>query len=279
MTPDQKRFWKWSLAGIVIVAIGWGVAGWRGGVRSDNAAQADKLHARYVELYHPDKPPGFAVNEAQAELRSVALAQTEELKAAEAALAPAIPADYLRNDLANANAQVQADLERLRQLSARDRVAIPATLPFQTGLDADAKGRARQLANLLLVRTAVQSAIQAGVARVTTITPGDAFASPGKHYAVFTCALELEATWTATARLVGAFSAADGRGLSLRGLEIESPTASPDQVQKVRLTATLTAPNHESWGLAESAAPTATGTPGTPAEGGGRLRRLGTARP
>lgn len=280
MTPDQRRFVNWTAAGLVIVAAGWGVALWRGGVRSDQATEANRLYTRYRELYHPDKPGGFAVEDAQAELRSTVANQTEELKAAEAALAPAIPEAYLRSDLASANAQVQADLETLRQISARTKVAIPQSLPFQSGLDADAAGRSRQLANLLLVRLAVQSAMQAGVARVVTIAPGDAFASPGRNYAVFTCSLDVEATWAATARLAGAFSAADGRGLGLRGLEIESPTGSTDQPQKVRLIATLTAPNVDAWGLAASTTPApAPAGAAAPAEGSGRLRRLGTSRP
>lgn len=274
MTPDNKRLWTWSAAGIALVAAGWGAAMWRGGIRNDNAAEADRLYTRYVALYHPDKPGGFAVEQAQTELRTTVTAQTEELKAAEAALAPAVPSAYLASDLANANAQVQADLEALRQLSSRTKVTIPTSLPFQTGLDAAAAGRARQLANLLLIRLAVQSAMHAGVARVNTILPGEAVASPDKNYAVFSCALDVEATWTATSRLVGAFSTADGRGLGLRSLDIEQPNAAADQMQKVRITATLTAPNHEPWGLAAAPA-----NPGTPTEGGVRLRRLGSARP
>lgn len=280
MSPDQRSFWRWTASGAALVAVGWGIAIWRGSERDSLAAEADRLHGRYVELYHPDKPGGLAVEDAQNELRKATTDQAEELKTAEAALAPPLPDAYTRTDLADANSQVQADLESLRQLSTRTRVAIPSTLPFQTGLDADAKGRSRQLAQLLLLRMAVQSALHAGVAKVTAVTPGEAFSSPGKEYAVFTCSLELEATWPATARLLGAFSGADGRGLGLRGLEIEAPSGLAEQPQKVRLIATLTAPNRESWGLAAPPAGAASGTaPAAPGDAGNRLRRLGAARP
>lgn len=277
MSPDQRRLWTWAGAGAAIIAVGWGVLLWRGGTRGDIAAEADKLHADYLKFYHPDKP-GFAVDQAQAELRKTAGDQIDELRTTEGALAPPMPDAYMRGDLADANAQVQTDLEELRQLSARTKVAIPGSLPFQGGLDAEAKARARQLAHLKLVRLAVQTALQAGVTRVGAVAPGEAYASPDLAYAVFTCALDLDASWDATARLIATLGSADGRGLGLRSLEITS--SAPDQPQKVRLVATLTAPNREAWGLAPGqvpAAPSAAGGTAAPANGG--VRRLGNARP
>lgn len=286
MSPDQRRMWTWAGAGLAVVAVGWGVLLWRGSARNDLAANADELYngkEGYLKLYHPDKP-GFAVAQAQDELRRTAASQVEELHATEGALAPPMPEAYLKSDLSDANSQVQTDLEVMRQLSARTNILIPTTLPFQGGLDAEAKARARQLAQLRLVRLAIESALQAGVARVAAVAPGESYASPDLAYAVFTCSLDVDAGWEATGRMIATLAAADGRGLGLRSLEVTaSPAATvanqPQPLQKVRLVATLTAPNRETWGLAPGLAPTAApGTTAAPAGGGG-VRRLGNARP
>ncbi len=278
MSPDTRRLAIWSGSGAAVLLAGFVILLVRDGTKSTVVESADSLHATYTKLYHPDKPEGFAVDEAQQELTRITAEQTAELRAVEGSLAPAIPSAYLVDQLSEAAAQVTADYSAMRQLSTRSKIPIPAGLPFEGGLDADAKARSRQLASLALIRQAVQTCINAGVARVAAVNPGQATASPGGEYAVFTCDLDIEADWAATARLLAAFAQTDGRGLGLRALEV---TGGADKPLRAKLTATLTTLNNEAWALAAAPAPAAAPAAGAsaPAEGGSRLRRLGGARP
>lgn len=282
MTPDTRRLAIWAGCGAAVVAAGFAVLFIRSSAHEETFSGADALHAGYVKHYHPDKPEGFAIEQARSELQDIASKQSGELATAEGSLAPPLAPIYLVESLSEAAAQVTADYSALRQLSARTRIAIPASLPFESGLDADAKARARQLAGLALIRQAVQTCMHAGVARINNVVPGQPFASPGGEYAVFASDLEVEADWAATARLVAAFAQADGRGLGLRNLEVTSSAS--DKPLRTKLTATLTTTNREGWGLgampasAPAAAPAAS-APAGGGESGGRLRRLGGSRP
>lgn len=278
MTPDGRRLAIWTGSGAAILLAGIGWITFRAAANSETQASAETLHASYVKLYHPDKPEGFAVDKAQAELRTIAVAQADELHTAESQLAPALPSTYLVESLSEAAAQVTADYSALRQLSARTRIPIPASLPYESGLDADAKLRARQLANLSLVRQSLQSCLHAGVARITSVTPGTAFASPDAAYAIFTCDLDVECDWPAAARLLGVFAQVDGRGLGLRNLET---TGAPDKPLRIRLGASLTVLNRDIWalGAAPAASPSGNVPAATNGDGGSRLRRLGGSRP
>jgi hypothetical protein len=275
MTPDQKRLAIWAGAGAAIIAAGWIALMVRDG--ANIGGEADKLHATYLKLYHPEKPGGFAIGQAQDELRSISKGQAEETASAEAALAPALPAAYLVETLGEAAAQVTADHAALRQRSARTRIQLPSVLPFEGGLDADQKGRSRQLASLALIRLSVQACMDAGVTRIASITPGQATLSPSGEFAVFSCDLDVEADWGANARLIASLAQADGRGLGMRQLELVNQ---PDRTQRLRLSTTLTTLNREDWGIATGPAGTAPAAGQSPASGeGGRLRRLGGARP
>jgi hypothetical protein len=281
MTPDGRRMVAWTGAGAAILVAGFGWIAIRASGSSETAASAETLHASYVKYYHPDKPEGLAVDKAQAELRDIAKAQAEELQTADGQLTPAMPSTYLVESLSEAATQVTADYTALRQLSARSKIPIPAALPYEGGLDADGKARARQLGNLALIRQAVQTCLHANVAKVAAVNPGQAFASPGSDYAVFTCDLDLEGDWASAARLLGAFAQPDGRGLGLRNLEA---TGGTDKPLRLRITASMTTLNREGWGLgavpaAQDAAPAGSTPAAGSSEGGSRLRRLSGARP
>jgi hypothetical protein len=276
MSPDRRSLLLWAGAGAAVIAAGFAVLLLRANSHAETLSGADTLHASYLKLYHPDKPEGFAIGQARDELADFAKKQSDELATTEGSLAAPLAAAYLVSSLTEAAAQVTADYATLRQLSARSKITIPSSLPFEGGLDADGKARARQLASLALIRQTLQTCMHAGVAKVGNVTPGQAFASPGGEYAVFTADLEVEADWAATARLVAAFAQADGRGLGLRSLDVSGGT---DKPLRSRLTAALTTSNREIWGLGAlpASAPAST-TPAAAGEGG-RLRRLGGARP
>lgn len=287
MSAERRRLVLWAGCGAAIVATGFAVLLIRGSMHAETISGADTLHASYLKLYHPDKPDGFAIEPARNELRAIVAAQTTELETTEGSLAPPIGAAYLVESLSEAAAQVTTDYAALRQLSARTRIPIPGGLPFEGGLDADNKSRARQLASLALIRQALQTCMHAGVAKIANVGPGQAFASPGGEYAVFVADVEVEADWAATARLIAALAQPDGRGLGLRSLEVVS---NPDKPLRGRLSITMTTANRESWGLGAlpaAAAPASGGasgatspaSPANPGEGGSRLRRLGGARP
>lgn len=277
MSPEGRRLAVWAGTGGAILAAGAAWIAIRADAAAETAASVETLHATYARLYHPDKPEGLSVETAQAELRTIATAQAEELRTAEGQLAPAMPAAYLVDSLSEAATQVTADYTALRQLSARTRIPIPAGLPYEGGLDADATARARQLGNLALIRQAVQTCLHANVARLGSVGPGQGFAAPGGEYAVFTCELEAEGDWAATARLLAAFALPDGRGLGLRSVEA---SGGGDKPLRTRLVVSMTTVNNPAWGLGAAPAEAAPGAaPAPPAEGGSRLRRLGGARP
>ena len=275
MSLDRRGLAIWAGSGAAILVAGFAVLYFRSSAHQETLSGADTLHAAYVTHYHPDRPDGLAIEQAKSELQEVTTRQAGELATTEGSLAPPLAPGYLVESLSEAAAQVTADYAALRQLSARSRIGIPASLPFEGGLDAEAKARARQLASLALIRQAAQTCMHAGVARLVNVAPSQPFASPGGEFAVFAANLEVEADWAATARLVAAFAQADGRGLGLRSLEV---AGGGDKPLRSRLTATLTTTNREAWGL--GAMPVA--APATPAGNsgsGGRLRRLGGARP
>ena len=277
MTPDRRRLVIWAGCGAAVIATGFFVLLIRASIHTETLSGADTLHASYLKHYHPDKPDGFAIEQARNDLADIAKKQSDELATTEGSLAAPLAAPYLVDSLSEAAAQVTADYSALRQLSARSKIAIPASLPFEGGLDADGKVRARQMASLALIRQALQTCMHAGVTRVGNVMPGQPFASPGGEYAVFTADLDVEADWAATARLIAAFAQADGRGLGLRALEV---SGGADRPLRTRLTAALTTAKREPWGLGALPvnAPPSTAAPAG-GDGGSRLRRLGGARP
>lgn len=277
MSPDGRRLAIWTIAGGAILAAG---AAWiviRADAAAETAASTETLHASYVKLYHPEQPEGLSVETAQRDLLAIAAAQRDELRTAEGQLAPTMPAAYLVDSLSEAATQVTADYTAVRQLSARTRIPIPAALPYEGGLDAEAKARARQLGNLALIRQAIQTCLHANVAKLNTVNPGQGFASPGGEYAVFTCDIDVEGDWAATARLLAAFALPDGRGLGLRSIDA---SGGGDKPLRTRLVVSLTTTNNPAWGLGAAPAESSPGaTQAQPAESGSRLRRLGGARP
>lgn len=280
MSPESRRLWLWAGGGAAVLVAGAAWISIRASGAAETSEKAETLHASYQKLYHPDKPDGLSVDKAQGELRAIAASQADELRSAESQLAPAMPAAYLVDTLSEAATQVTADYTALRQLSARTRIPIPASLPYEGGLDADGKARARQLASVALIRQAVQTCLHAGVARLNAVNPGTGFASPGGEYAIFVCDIEVEGDWAAFARLLSALALPDGRGLGLRGVDA---SGAADKPLRARISVSLTTANQAAWGLgaapaAEAGRPAAT-TPAAPAEGGSRLRRLGGARP
>lgn len=272
MSPDRRRLLLWAGAAGVVVVAGFAWTHLAGTGRSETAAKADALHASYRKLYHPDKPAGLAVDAAQTELRELARKQSDELTATSVPLAPPIPSAYLAGSLSEAATQVNADYTALRQLAARNKVALPQSLPFESGLDADAQARGRQLANLALIRQGVQACINAGVQRITGISPGLPAAAPGGDYASFVCDIEVDGDWPAVARLLAALAQADGRGLGLRSAELATTA---DRSLHAKLAMTLTTVNRESWGLEEMKPAAAAASPGSQPGGtaGSRLRR------
>lgn len=273
MKSASRSLALWGGGGAAVVLAGWIVLLARSEGRNAALEQAGRLHERYVKLYHPDQPAGLPVARATQDIAAAAKLQAEERSSAERILAPPLAAAYLVEGVGDATAQVTADYASLRQQANKQSVSLPAGLPFEGGLEADAKLRARQLATLALIRQALHTCMVAGVVRIGNVSPGRPYASPNAAYAVFPCDIEVEADWQALSNLLAAFARPDGRGLGLAGLNISDPGS--DRPKRARFTALLTTPNRTAWGLeAAAAAPAAApgaSTPEAPRPGGRRL--------
>ncbi|MEK7413015.1 MAG: hypothetical protein AAB263_06840 [Planctomycetota bacterium] len=277
VTADMRRFALWAGIGAGAVLLGFIILLVRGASESTTGMNASRLHAAYVKAYHPDKPNGLAVEAAQTELRTKVALQNEELTATVSALSPPLPEPYTKTDLADVGNQIRTDYAAIRQLASRIRIAIPLNLPFEKDLDAAPKIRARQLVWLRLVCLSMETCLQAGVSKLNSVGPGECFGSPSKNDAVFTCNLELEATWDVGIRLLAGLATADGRGLGLRHVEI---AVNADKTQRIKLTTQLTTPNRDIWELIPAAeSPTRDAANTIPASTAPTIRRLGGPRP
>jgi len=255
MTPDQKTLsiWGGSLAAAVI-------AGWiwldinedRLGVLQNNAFS---LKEKYKDLY-PDE--GIPVSEATKKWKTVAEHQTAALSEAEAAMVPAMPKAYLETELSSAAGQVRTDLLYLKQKADRQMVKLPAILPFEEGLDPEAKMRGMQLAELYLYKNALDDCMDAGVTVVSTVHAGKGGCDPFEKYAIFLCDIDIETTFEkAESLMLDLVQKQNAKGYGIRSLSLEHTKTGNERIS---LTFSLLVANDPAWGLkADKSSAPATG--------------------
>jgi hypothetical protein len=244
MTPDQKTLaiWGGSLAAAVI-------AGWIWLDINDSKlevlqANAESLKGKYKDLY-PDT--GMPVSEATKKWKKVAELQAAALSEAENALIPAMPKAYLETELSSAAGQVRTDLLYLKQKADRQMVKLPSTLPFEEGLDPEAKMRGMQLAELYLYKNALDDCMDAGVTVVTTVHAGKGGCDPFEKYAIFLCDIDIETTFEkAESLMLDLVQKQNAKGYGIRSLSLEHTKTGNERIS---LTFSLLVANDPAWGL------------------------------
>ncbi len=263
MTPDQKTLaiWGGSLAAAVIA--GWIWLDVNDGNLETRQGMAEQLKAKYKDLY-PDT--GIPVNEATRKWKTVAEHQTAALTEAEAAMVPAMPKPYLETELSSAAGQVRTDLLYLKQKADRQMVKLPATLPFEEGLDPEAKMRGMQLAELYLYKNALDDCMDAGVTVITTVHAGKGGCDPFEKYAIFLCDIDIETTFEkAESLMLDLVQKQNAKGYGIRSLSLEHIKTGNERIS---LTFSLLVANDPAWGLkAEKST--------TPGGGATRFGRMG----
>lgn len=270
MTPEQRTMAIWGGGIAAGVIVGWIIVGGvRGPLLDERHTVAEGLFKNYSDLY-PEK--GMAVDEATKKWKTLFEHQQSALKDAEASLVPPLPRKYTDADLSSGAAQVHADLQYLKQKAQRQKVTIPGTLPFEEGLDADEKQRLLQLAQLYLYRNALDTCMDAGVDRISSvrIEKEKGSTDPGGRYAVLLCQLDLEVTWEKASQvLLDLIQAQNTKGFGVRALSLVHDRSGNERLS---LTISLLTANNPAWGLRPELAPNAPKTgSGTGGSGGGRF--------
>ena len=244
MTPDQKplAIWGGGLAAAVIAGWIWlDVQGGQLSVLQDNANQ---LKTKYKDLYPDD---GIPVEAATKKWREAAVAQKAALTEAEAALVPAMPKSYGDTELSSAAGLVRTDLLYLKQKADRQKVTLPTTLPFEEGLDPEAKARGMQLAQLYLYKNALDDCMDAGVTRITTVHAGKGGCDPAEKYAIFLCDIDIETTFeNAEALMLDLVQKQNTKGYGIRSIALEHTRTGNERIS---LTFSLLVANDPAWGL------------------------------
>jgi uncharacterized protein YqkB len=267
MTPDQRILASWGagLAGAVIV--GWILLDLiRGPVLTEQTTLAENLGKNYQELYPAE---GMAIEEATATWKRLRDHQKAALENAETSMVPALPKDYQDEDLSSGGARVNTDLKYLKQKAQRQNVQLPATLPFEEGLNENPKQRLMQLAQLYLYRHLIDTCMEAGVTKINSVKVASGPCDPQRKYALMLCTIELDVTWERTSQLLADLNQAQTRnGFGLRGLTIEHL---PSGGEKVNVVVSLITANNPAWNLNPDSAPTSlpSGSGNTPASNSG----------
>ena len=257
MTPDQRVLSSWGagIAGAVI--FGWILLDFiRGPVLTEQATLAENLGKSYQELYPAE---GMAIEEATTTWKRLRDHQNAALVSAETSMVPALPKDYLDEDLSSGGARVNTDLKYLKQKAQRQQVRLPTTLPFEVGLHENPKQRLMQLAQLYLYRSLIDTCMDAGVTKINSVKVDSGPCDPQRKYALMLCTIEIDVTWDRTSQLLADLNQTQTRnGFGLRGLTIDHL---PSGSEKVNLVVSLITANNPAWNLNPDSAATSL-TPG-----------------
>jgi hypothetical protein len=246
LTSVQRSLAIWGGGTLLILIVGVIALAIRGASLDELSAQAAKLHGDYVRLYHPDKPnDGLPESDTERELTRAKDLQSDALNKAEATLVPDLSLAYTNTAVNEADAQVHADYQAIRQLASSHKVSLPGNLPFTQGLDQDPNRRSLQLATLYLYRAVLDRCIQSGVSKIIGVTPDKAILDPSKSYMQVSCLFSMETHYEAGQKVLQELLKASNLGIGLSTLHLEQKT---DVVQSMIFTATLIYPVRNSQG-------------------------------
>jgi|GEM_PF-2705405 len=261
MTKEQQVLAMWGGGALVVLIAVWIFLGGRAENLTIISGEAATLHQSYAKLYPEEGRPSREALEAGKLLRDH---QTQALTTAEKSLIATVPEDYRRTDVNQAGSRLSADLATLRQRAQRQKVALPAQLPFERGLEADEGKRALQLTQLFVYKTVLELAMDAGFSRITAIKEGVPYRDASSTYAVVPCEISVDGNYEAVVQLLDTLRARHTQGLGVRDLKLVQGA----QGVQATLLMTFITLHDPVWGLTAAAAPAAAGGRGsTPTAG------------
>ena len=245
MTSEQKTLaiWGGGAGAFAILGLIWVLV--RGGTLAEERARVAQLQSDYAKAQ-----PGGAKLESQiTALQKAAQEQSRALDEAAKTLVPELKPEYRSSDLTSAANRVATDLKALRQRADRTRVSLPGSLPLEGGLDPDELNREQQLAQLELYRATLDLLMDAGIVKISAVTPGRSWTDPSGTYAVFSAEVECEAPFAGMQAVLEGFLAAHRQGLGLRNLTLTPTSSRSDAHVRARLIASLLVPAKPEWKL------------------------------
>ena len=245
MTNETRTIAMWGgIAGAVAI-VGLAFISWRSGVLTDQRSRTTHLATDLAAA----QPAGVRLDQQLTAVQHSGQEQSKALDAASAALAPELKAEYRSSDLTSAANRVATDLKALRQRADRTGVKLPASLPLESGLDADETVRQMQLAQLELYRLSLDILMESGVQRITSLQPGRNWADPSGAYAIMTAEIDIEAPYEVIQATLQNLVAAHKQGLGVRGVSLVPTPGRPEAPQRSRLAVSLILPNQSAWKL------------------------------
>ncbi len=268
MTRHQQMLAIWGGGALVVLIVAGVILSGRADRLATARAEAERLHGAYQRLYPAEGRPSREALDAGKRLRDH---QAQALKEAEEALIATLPDDYRRTDVNQTGSRLSADLASLRQRAQRQKVALPAQLPFERGFDSDEAKRSLQLAQLYVYRTLLDLSMDSGVTRVSEVREGVPYRNASSTYAVLPCEIGVDGNYEAIVQLIDTLRARHEGGFGVRDLKL---VQGPQGVQATILATFLTL-HDPAWDLHPiSGVPARVGT--IPAsDAGGRRPRLG----
>jgi len=245
MTNETRTIALWGgIAGAVaVLGLAW---------VSMRSSTLDEQRTRTTQLANDlatAQPTGVRLDQQVTAVQHSGQEQSKALDEASVILAPELKPEYRASDLTSAANRVATDLKSLRQRADRTGVKLPSSLPLESGLDADETVRQMQLAQLNLYRIAVDTIMEAGVQRITTLQPGRAWADATGAYAIFTAEIDIEAPYEVLQATLLGFLAVHKQGVGVRAINLVPTPGRPDAAQRSHLTVSLILPNQSAWKL------------------------------
>jgi len=257
MTRDQKLLIIWCTAAAIVLGVVATLFSSRGSELDAARTKATGLHREYLTLY-PDA--GVPASESLAVGERLRDHQEQARTDAERDLVGVLPEDYQRSDVTEASSRMRADLGALKQRAERQKIALPASLPFESS-GFDQTKVSLQLAQLYLYKQVLDLCMDAGITRVSTVKEGKCHRDASGVYAVLTCEFAIDGNFEALSQVINGLRAKHAIGLGVRDLKLSQGA----QSGQCSLTASLLTANNPQWKLeAEGAPAKAAGVPGTP---------------
>lgn len=245
MTKDIRTIALWGgvAAAAAVIGLIWVIV--RAGTLEDQHARTAALATALATA----QPSGVRLDQQLIVVQRSSQEQAKALDQASAVLAPELKVEYRASDLTSAANRVATDLKALRQRADRTGVKLPGSLPLEGGLDADDTVRQVQMAQLDLYRVALDTLMEAGVQRITSLQPGRAWADASGAFAILTTEIDIEAPYEVIQAALQGFLAAHKQGIGVRGVSLIPSPGHPEAAQRSHLTISLILPNQSAWKL------------------------------
>ena len=245
MTNETRTIALWGGIAVAVAIVGLLWISWRSGILADQRARTTQLATDLATA----QPSGVRLDQQLTAVQRSGQEQSKALDAASAVLAPELKAEYRSSDLTSAANRVATDLKALRQRADRTGVKLPASLPLEGGLDADETVRQMQLAQLQLYRLSLDTLMESGVQRISSLQPGRNWADPSGAYAIMTAEIDIEAPYEIIQASLQSLVAAHKQGLGVRAVSLTPVPGRPEAPQRSHLTVSLVLPNQSAWKL------------------------------